>query len=71
MSAKQIDTNGVKKAISRLEYYNYGVCDEGHIRVTNLKIRKRKPTTADVTVCSGSRTTVYRGCEYDIDILNG
>lgn len=58
----------VKREIERLKYYGNSLDRVGgaEVRVTNLRIRKIKPITADVTLVfhDEGREVTRRGCEY-------
>lgn len=67
-----MDRTAIKKAIEKLEYYENGlnrVC--GDVKVTNLKVRKTKPITADIMLIfgEGRRAEIRRGVEYVADFL--
>jgi hypothetical protein len=68
-----MNTDHIKKAIQTLEYYHNGLhhISGAGVKVTNLKVRKIKPTTADITLYfdEGERTEKYRGIEYDLQAL--
>jgi hypothetical protein len=58
----------VRKDIERLEYYRNSLdrVDGAEVRVRNIRIRKIKPITADVTLVfpDEGRKVTHRRCEY-------
>jgi len=67
----EITREDIRKAVERLEYYDRGLyrMDSAYVEVTNLRLRKRKPITADVTIAEGNRRKTYRNCEYILKML--
>jgi hypothetical protein len=58
----------IKRAIEVVERFDRGLYSRGSsAEVTNLRIRKDKPITADVTICMGEGLTpkTYRSREYE------
>jgi hypothetical protein len=69
-----IEKQDIRKAIERYEYYRNGLdrmsCSS--VKVRNLKVRKTKPITADVTLCfgKGRREERYPNLEYTLHSMS-
>jgi len=69
----EIGRQDIRKAIEKYEYYRHGLdrLSCASVKVRNLRVRKTKPTTADVTLCvgEGEREETHRNCEYTVDSI--
>ena len=70
----EVETQDIRKAIERYEYYRNGLdrlsCSS--VKVRNLRVRRTKPITADVTLCfgEGEREETHRNWEYALDSMS-
>jgi hypothetical protein len=66
-----ITREDIKKAVERFEYYDRGLyrMDSAYVEVTNLRLRKKRPITADVTIAEGNRRETYLNREYILNML--
>ena len=70
----EIGTRDIRKAIEKYEYYRNGLdkLSCASVKVRNLRVRKTKPITADVTFCfgEGEREETHRDLEYTLDSMS-
>ena len=67
----EIGRQDIRKAIEKYEYFRNGLdrLSCASVKVRNLRVRKTKPITADVTLCfgEGGHEETHRDWEYTLD----